>query len=436
MNTLSKIDKLLEEEKDKLDKLEIPDDMESKLRSALDNTIVKRKSSVHLKAASIIILVFLLSYNMDTLAFYAKKLVGYDSVIYGTLYQLNEMGEGQVINKSYTFSDGLEVVLDGVMLDDNNLIVFYTIKDPDGDVQNKDIHASILGSFSGGFSLGGQGSPSSDGKTMRWVLSTDKAPKTFERKMKLDLDYRHDDESYEKGEISFILDRSQAIGKSVNMKINKKVELGNRSIKIDTMVASPTATVIRGEVQNILEYGIDYIRDTIMKPENIEMELIADGKNIRVMSSGIRSDHKGSTFSVTFDALPTDSKEIELKLTNFSGDYDVNEIFEISKEGKTELNALGEVIEILEVYEENDSTYISFRTDENTQLSRVYLLIDGIRHELQETIHGDLEKVVEGDSSKTLYRRTMKYNGTGNKLELDLQRIRMSKEYNELIYSK
>lgn len=44
---------------------------------------------------------------MDTLAFYGKKLIGYESVMNGTLKELNQLGKGQIIGKSHTFSRGI-----------------------------------------------------------------------------------------------------------------------------------------------------------------------------------------------------------------------------------------------------------------------------------------------------------------------------------------
>lgn len=142
---MNNIEKLLNEEKEKIDKIEIPNNIEEKLRTALNEIPVRKKKRFHMRAVAIIIIVLLLSYNMDTLAFYGKKFIGYDSVMNGSLERLNEMGKGQLINKSHTFSDGVEVVLDGVMLDDNNIVVFYTINDPDGDVLNKHINTTLDG---------------------------------------------------------------------------------------------------------------------------------------------------------------------------------------------------------------------------------------------------------------------------------------------------
>lgn len=433
---MNNIENLLNEEKKKLDKIEMPNGMEDSLRTALNNVGVKKKKRFQMRAVAIIIIVLLLSYNMDTLAFYGKKLIGYDDVMNGTLQRLNEMGKGQLINKSHTFSDGVEVVLDGVMLDDNNMIVFYTINDPNGDAMDKDIDVYIKGFFGGNLTHSGAGIISEDGTKMNWIINTHDVPMFFERSMTFEVNYRHDDNSMEYGEIDFRLDRNQAVGKSLKININKEMELGNRSIRVKSMVASPTTTIVKGEIQNILELGLDYIKDMRLRPYDIEMELKADGKIVDEQGGGMSSDSKGSTFHVNFDALPPDTKNIELRLISFNGDYDVKEIFELEKGKSVNFKVLEQDVKINDVYEENGSTYINFTTEDNIQLSRVYLNIDGERYELQETIYSSDEKVVDGDKAKILYTRTMRFEGTGDKLELDIQRIMYNKAYDELIYKE
>lgn len=434
MNILNKLDKLLNEEKENLDRLSIPEDMEERLRSALNNVPSKKKKRFQIRVAAIII-VLLLSYNIDTLAFYSKKLIGYDDIMNGTLQELNEMGKGQVINKSHTFKDGVSVVLDGVMLDDNNMILFYTIHDPYGDVQNKNINISIGGIFSQ-YSYSGSGIASPDGKTESWVINTHEVPMFFEKTISLNINYQKDDGNYEEGKITFKLDRTQAVGKSIKFNINKKIELGYRSISVDTMVASPTSTIVRGKIQNILELGIDIIKDKRIRPLEIEMELLADGRKIDHQGGGLSTDNKGSSFYITFDALPQDTKNIELRLVSFAGDYDVKEAIELEKGKGTRFKVLEQDVIINAVYEENGSTYINFTTEDTVQLSRVYLNIDGKRHELQETIYGSEEKVAKDNKVKILYTRTMRFEGTGDKLELDIQRVRYNKVYDELIYKE
>src|SRR5690606_30138535 len=128
------IEKLLKSYKDELDKMETPEDMEIRLRKSLDGLPNKRRVRTLKRLAVFIVVLFLIGYNFDALAYYGRKFMGYENIMNGTLKELDELGEGQAINKSYEFKNGVKITLDGIMLDDNNLIAFYTIYAPEGNV--------------------------------------------------------------------------------------------------------------------------------------------------------------------------------------------------------------------------------------------------------------------------------------------------------------
>ncbi len=434
---MTNIEKLLKESKDNLDRLEVPEDMESKLRNALDNIPnrkIKRKNRARGKVAALVIATLLVGSNMDTLAYYGKRLIGYENVMDGTLQELNELGKGQSINKSYKFKNGVTVTLDGIMLDDNNLIAFYTINDPKGKVEDKysDLRVSIIGALDKEYIYGGSGEASEDGTKMRWVIACD-APKFYEKKMKLKIESMGTEQ--EEGVIEFKLDRAEAMGHKIKMSIDKKSKADEREIKIKSLVASPTATIIKGQIQNILELGVDHIKGERFMPENIDIVLLANGKEVQVKSSGISTDMKGINFYISYDALPVDTKDIEIKLVSFGGNHDTNESIELSKGSiNKNIKILGQNITINEVYESKGNTYINITTDENITLSKVSLNIDGEKMELEKTISGDYEKIAVEDTTQIKHTRTLEFRGTGEKLELDIQRMRYKKSYDETIY--
>lgn len=436
MNTLTNIDRLLNKEKNKLDNLEIPEDIELKLRESLNSIPDRRKKTLRGRIAAVVIIVLLLSYNIDTLAYYGKKLLGYDTVMNATLQELNELGKGQLIDKTHTFSDGVSVTLDGAMLDDNNLILFYTLEDPENNIEDmySKMNIEITG-FAGSLGYGGHGETDRGGKLQRWVMRTDRAPRFYENNIGLKINYTPEGRDMEIGEIKFKLDRNAAVGKSISISLNKEIKPDNRSIRVDTIVFSPTSTVVRGEIQNLFELGLDYISDNIFRPRDLEMVLLADGKEVQIQSSGMSSNMKGIQYDMSFDAIPANSKEIELKLKSFGGEHKVDEGFIINKGETKDLDVLQQQIKIEHVYEDVDNTYITFTTEETTILSRVFLNIDGANYEVKETISGDYEKIVEGDSAKTYYTRTMRFEGRGDELKLDIQRIIYSKNYDITIYS-
>ena len=444
MNILNELDRLLSEEKKKLDDIIIPNDIELRLRESLNNIPKRKNKHFRGRVAVILIFVILLGYNMDTLAYYGKKLLGYDTVMNGTLQELNDLGKGQLVGKTHTFSDGVSVTLDGVMLDDNNLIFFYTIEDPKYNVEDifSRLRIGITG-YAGTSGYGGQGNTDSEGKSQQWIIRTDRTPKFYEQNIGLELYYTTDAGNMEEGKINFNLDRNAAVGKSISIAVNEELELDSRNIRVKSLVASPTSTFVHGEVQNILELGLDYLSGERFRASVVDMILLADGKEIENYGSGMRSDMSGTKFDLQFDAIPEDTKEIELKLKYFGGEHDTNELIKLNKDEAKEVNILGQNIRIEDVYEESGNTYITFTSEENTTLSKVYLVIDGVRHDLKETIPGDYEKVIyeeviDGNSYKTtkiFYTRTMKFEGTGDSLELEILRIRYTKDYDKVIFS-
>ena len=75
--------------------------------------------------------VLIVIYSFDSIAYYGKKFIGYDNMLYGNLKELFDEGRGQEINKSCTFSDGLEFTLDAIMFDGNELMAFCRMYHPE-----------------------------------------------------------------------------------------------------------------------------------------------------------------------------------------------------------------------------------------------------------------------------------------------------------------
>lgn len=433
---MNNIEELLNKEKERMDNLIVPNEMEDRLRSSLNNIPnKKRKRNFKIKVASIILAFLVLSYNADTLAFYGKKLIGYENVMNGTLQELNNLGKGQLINKSHTFSNGVKISVDGIMLDDNNMVIFYTIYSPNGNVMDisNDIHIRITGIGNRLFTYGGQGHANEDDTELKWVISTHQVPMFFEKTINFYVELNKD--IPEDGTIEFKIDRTQALGKGIKIPINKKVELDQRNITIQTLTASPTTTVVKGQIQDIFELGLDYINKDRFRPEKLEMALIVNGEEIARQGAGMSTSMKGTNFEITYDALPKDIKDLQLKLIAFGGDHDTNEVIKLEKGETKQLKILDQDISIEKIYEKDGNTYITFTTEENIALSRVYLNIDGEKKELQETIPEDYEKIDVNDEPIINYTRTMKFIGTGDNLELEINRIRFTKSYDKVIYS-
>lgn len=435
---MNNLEDILHRESENMKSLNIPESLEENLRSALDNTKAKKKRNYRVRIAALAAILLLTVYNADTLAYYGKRLIGYDSIMSGTVRELNELGEGQLIGKSYEFRDGTKVVLDGIMLDDNSLMAFFTIQKTERNEDDMN-EMFIESSFGNRYYGSGVGTGNGSKSEMRWALEYD-VPKFYEKSMKLKFNYNG-----ENGEIPFKIDRSMAIGKGISFSINKEVKLDQRSITLDTLDISAMSSKLEGRVQNIIELGIDYITNNRFRMGAIDIKLIADGEEVELTGSGMRTGYSGSEFEIIYDTVPKDTKVLQLKLEKFSGDHDAKEKIKLEKGIEKEFQILGQDIRISDVYEKDGNTYITFTTEENTVLSRVYLNIDGERKQLQETILGDIEKIVKTEETTDIsmsgtarieYTRTMRFEGTGEELQLEIDRITYAKSYDEIIWEQ
>lgn len=437
---MDNLEKMLKDKKNELDKLEIPEEMEFKLKNSLDNIPNrKRKFNVKVKVASLVIAVLIIGFNVDSLAYYGKQLIGYENIMDGTLMELNKLDKGQIIDKSYILKNGTEVILDGVMLDDNNLVAFYRIKTLTGDIENgqNNVRVNMEDKFGKTYTGGGSGLISPDSTEINWIMTYEK-PKFFKKNMILKI---YSNDSNEIGEIDFKLDRNKAMGHTLKVNINKDIEVDQKRIKLESLMASPISTVIKGKIQDTMDFLIEEIKGERFMFETIGLSLIVDGQEVPVKSSSISSDIKESKFDITFDALPKDGKEIEIRLNSFGGNHDVKEKLGLTKgDINKKIQILDQDISINKVYESEGNTYVNITTNEDLVLSRVFLSIDGEKIEVEKTLPGTDEKIVyydeiaKEDKVAIKHNRTIEFKGVGEELELDIQRIRYKKTYDDIIY--
>ncbi|MGE5389658.1 MAG: DUF4179 domain-containing protein [Deltaproteobacteria bacterium] len=426
------IESMLKSKKMELDRIEVPIELETRLRSALDRRSSHLGARIDWRAVAFgLILVILIGYNYDAVAYYGRKLAGYEQVMNGTLRQLNEMGKGQIINKSCNMPSGVVVTLDGIMLDANQLIVFCSLRNPQGKLNDIDLSAGsfISGSFGKYLMKSGQGILVDQGKKIRWTFKCE-PPMFLERKLTYNftvLEMGH----VENGSITFRLNRDKAMGCTLNAKVDKTIELGTDKITIESVAASPTSTVINGSMQNIMELGIDQILGERMRPQDLTMQLIANDKNVTQTGGNISTDIHGINFRSEYDALPSDLKKLQIKIVNFGADHDVNQQIPLNENKEdVPVNVLNQSITINRVFESDGDIFVTLSSEESVILSRVYAVMDKRRIELLETVDEKIEKGTDGKITRT---RTLHFKGTGNKLVLDIQRMSYRTDCNKTI---
>ena len=182
---MNKVEEMLMENKQVLDQIEIPSGMEERLRKKLRDLPEARHRKLHfkMKIAVACVLVLLLATQSNIMANYGRHLLGYDHIMNGTLRHLDQLGKGQVINKSFQFKNGVAVTLDAIMLDENQLIAFYTLKGNGTELDH--FHTDgIKGKFITYHPQSGTGEINKEGTELKWVESF-QPPKFYENKLKL-----------------------------------------------------------------------------------------------------------------------------------------------------------------------------------------------------------------------------------------------------------
>ncbi len=429
---MNEIEKLLNDKKSHMDNIEIPKELESRLYEALESTSTAKRKKRNWKpiVAAACIMFLLIGYNFNALAYYGKKLLGYDQVMNGTLKQLNELGKGQPIGKSYTFNNGITVTLDGIMVDENQLLAFYTVKDPNGAVDEiRHISMSVKGFIREYNPESGMGEMNDEKTEIKWVHSFEK-PSAFEKKLRLDI-LLLEENNIVKGEINFSIDPNKAMGHTLKQKINETLKAGDTKLRLESIVASPTKTVLYGSIQNIIELAKDQMLGERFRPNNINIKLIANGQEIMHQGGGMSTDTKGIRFHSEYDALPGDLKSIQLNIVSFSLDRDINIKVDINKDSNNQkVKALGQNIEINQVYESEGNTFITITTREDIVLAKVGLIVDGERISLKETINSDLKKLEDGE---IMHTRTLRFPKTGSKYQLSIEKMTYTQPYNKII---
>lgn len=428
---MNRITQILMRKNQEIVQIEAPSNLEARLTLALDKTkplpANNRRWIPGVAVACLLIL--LIGWQTDSLAYIGKKLIGYEKVMNGTLRQLNEMGRGQTIGKSSTLSNHNCITLDAILLDDNQLLAYFTIKSPKGNLDEISIGPGLLirGKLLSYHMNHAQGEIDYDNNEIKYVASFD-PPLWLEKNMKL---IYEDRENLETTSISFTIDRNEAMGCTLKKDLKQTVTSGSATIRFDTITASPTVTVINGMIQNPLELVRDQIIGERIRPGRIDFQLVANGNELSQQSSGLSTDVKGITFSNQFDALPEGLKSLQIKLNSFCADYDVNQTITVEKDkSDQEYSILQQQIIVNDVSESGGDTYLNLTTQESVVLTKVCMIIDGQKVSLEDTSSDKYEKKTNGT---ILHTRILHFKGKGRELQLCIERMTCSQPCDKVI---
>ncbi|WP_435922540.1 DUF4179 domain-containing protein [Paenibacillus sp. DYY-L-2] len=324
---MNRIERQLIEERERLDRVAAPEELEERLRAALSR-IPEKRTKRHVPrwtvAAILIILVSsAVGYNYEAFAYYGKKILGFDEVMTSTLKELNDAGMGQTIGEKALLHDGTELIVNGVMGDANQLIVYYTLQNPDGlaeETQQFFRLSKITGFLTD--------SPAEAGTTLMNEEQTElKGTMTFEPvspfAKKLTLHYAEElDNRVIENEITFSYHPGEAIRTQIKQSIKRKVAVDKGAITFDSVTATPISTVIKGtwNVENMDRFRLPF--DGI--------ELIANGAPVDSTGSGFSTDLHGRKFELHYDALPEPLDSLQLVVKEFAGYERLDEKVELA----------------------------------------------------------------------------------------------------------
>lgn len=425
MNSIEQ--KLLEEQK-KLTDITAPPELEQRLAQALYAKQVKFfpfKRWVPLSVAAIVLVIFI-TYQSNAIAYYGKKLLGFDTLMTQSLKDLNEKGFGQSIEQAYMLQNGTELTINGLVSDENRLVVYVTLTNENGlanELSSIFNPQEITGFFTNA-KIGSSVFEINDANTkMTGILNFDRVS-AFSKKLKLQYYYWKNDTEIIEGAVTFPYNHKEALQTKMKQSINKKLKVDKGTVNFKTITATPTQTVIEGtfNVENYdrLSHGFEGV------------ELIANGKPFPLEGYGSSSTFgKNNTFSIEYGGLPEDVTSLEIHLKNFIGYKEINKSISLIGEEKKKVIPLENGELTINDIQLKDELMIRISTSDSILLDKVSIINEAQENiPLKTTTNQQLAKNKDGT---IINERTLLFETNAKPLELHIGGLHYMKEYNKKI---
>lgn len=425
---MERLEEALEKEKMELEDIEAPDELEDKLRGVLNSTSGKKRKGL---IAAVLILIVICFYSYDAIAYYGKKIIGYDNTVYGSIKELNEQGRGQEINKSYKFSDGTEVKLEGIMFDDNKLIAFVKESSRAG-IDKIHLDYSINGlRFTKYFNQGGSGSGNKDWTEANFIYEFE-PPAIYEKWLSLDI-IKIADGKAEEGKIKFTLDRNKAMGYMVKQNIDKAVSIEDLNIKFDKITISPIAAVVDGEITGRPSFDGDFLQGGSNDHFLVDFDLIINGEIFNCSTRNMGGSNSNIQFKNESITVPSDINTLKIANIKFATQKLVDKRVNVKPDTR-ELRVdteKGNII-IKNVIQNNKSTYITIKSDVEFDMHSnpaLALFVDGKDVASTEQV---IDKVYN-ENGREYTERTFRFDTLGDEMELGIKAVYEIKASSEVI---
>lgn len=451
---MKKVEELIEREKLNLDNIEVPDELEGRLKNALgmENSlnmenekeisnrniinnrysiknrystknrynINNRYSKYNWKAiiAAVVVIIVTLSYSFDAIAYYGKKILGYDNVTVGNLAVLNDEGRGQEIGKGYTFSDGTIVTLDGIMFDDNEFVAFIREYNSNG-INTSLCNYSIKGINPSEYYMTSGSGNFNEARTEISFVYSFKVPHFYEKWLTLEINKRGDNQS-EQGSINFTLDRNKAMGHVFKANIDKGVVINGNKLILKAINISPITTVVNGTEELI---------NSMDKPDlsiqnYFDFDLYVNGNKYE-NSGGNRGGIGNSiNFKKEFISVPTEISSLEIKNIKFVTEILVDKMIDISTETKAlKLDIKETNVEISKVYTDGEATYVTMKSQkyDRDMVSKYDPNFALFSDKEQITFDRIIDSKILEENGVSYIERTFKFKGKGENMQIGIK---------------
>lgn len=384
---MNNIEKRLADEKKRMESITVPDELEMRLRSALNKAAPKRTKRITAfwKIAAVLLVVVVLSgNNYNAFAYYGKQLLGFDELIQGTLKQLNDEGMGQIVDKKTYLEDGTELIINGIMTDANQLIMYYTLTNPNGieEQQGDHFRLSKISGFLTDSNVGGGSSLINEDHTeMKGTMSFDSVS-PFSKKLTLHFWQILQNGQMAEGTITFPYNPNAALQTKIKQSINKSFKVDKGTITFRSITATPTMTVINGTL-NVANF--DRVRLAL---DSIELK--ANGIPIEIIGSGIQSSFRGMKFDISYDTLPKQLDSLELVMKQFVGYEKLNERISLASLSDEPFILAGKELWVKKVSTTSKGVEITIATAEDVMLDGVSIETENEITSLKTTVNQKL----------------------------------------------
>ncbi|WP_042351641.1 DUF4179 domain-containing protein [Bacillus massiliigorillae] len=424
---MNNIEKQLMEEKKRLESITAPEELEMRLRNALHSIppkSKKRKVPLWSVAVASIFCLFIFSYHYNALAFYSKKLFGFDDLMSGTLQDLNEEGMGQVIEKKTKLQDSTDFILNGIMTDANRLIMYYTLRNPDGiDEQTSDFF--MLSNISGFLTeSNAEGSISSMNEEKTEVKGTMSFEPVNPFAKQLTLHFREVSKNGQtkEGQMTFPYNPNKAMQAKTEHSIRKTVKVDKGTITFHSITATPTLTVIKGSL-NVKNFDrVDSALDGV--------QLIANGKPIEVKGGSVQSALIGREFDIRYDALPKQLDSLQLVVKEFAGYKKLDQKLSLTSTDKKPISLASKELWVKNVATTEKGIELTISTEQDVMLDGVSISAQNTVTPLETTVN---EILTTENDGRILKERTLIFDTKTMPEYVLINGMHFMKPYNRII---